>query len=304
MGGIMRGLGPGAGYLGMADPWNNNQIGGGLVGSVRHDSGGTVTSAGATTAGLGSDTTTGGFDLHDLFDATSMLGLGPNQSFVVGAFMHYNRRQTNYASNTGTNTTDDVTLLLGAGYRLGRTYATGLVGGDIGSGHLTTNASGGSGKYSIGGFHSDIVLGHVYALVDPEAAGYALSLDVSGHAGYRQGKADGFTDSAGTLFGEEDFHTGVLGAEVKLTGTVPKGDWLVSPYIGATLDDYVGLQHTIAATTTTAAATLSESKVFLGGEAGVDFSRADKTDVALSGFYRQSADVRGGGAVVSLNKKF
>ncbi len=291
-------------YLGTGDyVWGHNRFGGGFFVSTVNDDGGTITSGGFGTPGLGNSTANFGFKLHDIFDASHLLGLSPNQRLLVGGVLTYTHEHTVYDGNVRLKTIDDYSFATSLTYGWGRSYSVALVGGDYGAGSLINNADSGSGTFSVGGLHGDLAVGHIFSLVDPKTAGYSLDLDVSGHGGYLANAASSFTDSGGTFFGRENVHSGDLGVQAKLAAAVHDGNWLLSPYIGATLDDMVGYQHTIDLSPT-GTETQSEGELFWGGMAGLSLTNARGVDATLRGFYRQSSDVHFGGATVTLETHF
>lgn len=290
---------------GLSHPFiDNNSIGGGFLGTSLHDSGGTINSGGVSSAGVANTTTSFGFELHDIYDASQVFGLGPNQQLLLGGFFFYNNDRDVFDSGAGggpaaVNNTNDFTFLGTVAYHIGGLYAIGVAGGNFGPSTLIDNTTGGSGNYSSGGFTGVGTLGYVFSLVDPRTAGYSLGLDVSGHGGYLTNASTSFVDSTGTAYGAADVHSGLVGGQATLRAAFPAWGVMWTPYVGATVDDFAGLSAT-ADIPSGGVTSLYEGETFWGGQAGLGITCANGLSVLFQGFYKESSTVGFGGGTVTL----
>jgi hypothetical protein len=135
-----------------------------------------------------------------------------------------------------------------------------------------------------------------------------LYLDLSGHLGYRNEQADGFTDSSGFVFGTERVRYGVAGARATLFAPTPNGMLLWTPYVGARVDQRFGFSHTFFIPNQVASPadvfTLGEAKTFGGADLGLIVSDRAGLSAGASFFYTASSDTSDVGGRAFLKVPF
>jgi hypothetical protein len=188
---------------------------------------------------------------------------------------------------------------------------------------VTNNTSGGQGNTSGQGYTVGGAVGYLFPLLNTTGVslaplptkdrpvarygGYALFLDLNGHAGYQKQWENGFTDSAGFALGTEQLSFTDLGTRATLIGVVPNGagfSWM--PYLGVSLDQQVGFNRSVAVPLQAASAAdtifLGQSTTFWGVQGGLNVITRAGLTVGLSGFYDASGDtqIAGGSAFVRI----
>jgi hypothetical protein len=291
-------------------------------------------SAGAIAPGStlpGFRSTEGGGGANLLADGSALFGMNRNQSLLFGVNFNYQRANTTYGtsaltpglSSAGSENDNIYTLTGSVSYAVNSFYVSGTGSYDWNTASITNNTSGGQGNTTGQGFTVGGAVGYLFPLLNTTGVslaplptkdrpvarygGYALFLDVNGHAGYQKQWENGFTDSAGFALGTEQLSFTDLGARATLIGIVPNGagfSWM--PYLGASVDQQVGFNRSIAIPLQAASAAdtffLGQSTTFGGVQGGLNiFTRAGLT-AGLSGFFNASGDtqIAGGSAFVRI----
>jgi len=304
-------------HLGLGnDRFGYNFLNAEFLGSSTHDNGGTdVFTGGVTRPGIPSTTRSLGFQIQDVYDASPLLSLPPDQTLVFGAFFTY--RNDNSVDgplpglttgSAGNTMLDDYRVDGGVAYNIDRSYIVGRFGRDFGFGNELSTSTGGIGKFHLRGLNADLAIGHSFQLLAPSIGGPGLDLDVSGHGGYQDASTNSFIDSAGAAFGEQRFSSGVVGAKARLIASFPIGNWLLKPFIGPTFDHYPGFTQTVDLPAViglpAAEGSVLESRTFWGGEVGFRLVRVDGFEISVSGFYQANSNVRDGGGLIKLTLPF
>jgi hypothetical protein len=209
----------------------------------------------------------GGFRPSWLFN----LSADGMQTLVVGGAFDHDWQQTSYGSSFAATATRSI-YSFGpyARYDVGDVYLYGAAEGLLGSGSENNAATGGSGSFGTAGFAAAAKLGRTFMLFDAldygapldaldygapppptrhrprPIGGYGLQLDVSGHGGYFDDRAGGFTDTVGFVNGTQQYHYGFVGVTAKLLATVATGNRLIwYPFLALTVDQKLGFTHTL-----------------------------------------------------------
>ncbi len=273
-----------------------------------------------------------GGGLHLTVDASRLFDLPTNQNLWFGLTGNYNGDDVRYQASTltpgGSNAnaasenTQTYSLTGSVNYRLNTFYVSGQTLFDRNHADITNNffIPGAQGATNGSGYALKATVGNVFPLVNTtglspatiakappsSAGGYALLLDASGHYLYRDEHEDGFTDSTGFAYGAQQYSYNDLGASAKLLAVVPDRGFAWMPYLGATVDQQLGLRDTfdIPAQAVTAADTLifSPSTTWWGGEAGLNLLTAHGIKFGMKAFYQASADTQtvGGNAFLRI----
>ncbi len=273
--------------------------------------------------------TGGGGRIGGFVDLSGMLAA--NQSLVARGFYQYSASDTTYGDANlpiaGLNLASlkQDTHVFGGSlhYQVESVYLRGFAAFDFGRGDLTNNATGGVGSYSTGGYATGLRAGKVFTLAQgvtyarsarytkappKPVPAYLLGLDLSGHVGYANGRAEGFTDTAGFVYGTENNRSGDIGARARLFALLPGYGVVWAPYIGATVNQLVGVSHTQTFPNQVQLAggdlvSYSHARTFWGAEGGVDVLNGGVYGwrVGARGFYTSSADTSIAGGSLSLN---
>jgi hypothetical protein len=307
--------------------------------SIR-DSGGSVSSASGTISGQGPashSTDVGGGAIGTYNGWNKTFNLTANQSLVVGGQFSYDSLRTTFGASPlvpgfaslGSNNEDIYRLNGGLAYYAGSLYFGGTVGGDWGRGNQTNVATGGTGGYGIYGYQTGAFLGNVFTLYgspgnpanpsnsplttkalpakappQPAPPGYALQLDLGAHATYLTDQADGFTDSAGFIWGAEQLHYWDVGGQARLFATIPDGRLTWTPYVTATLDQQLGYSDALAlpAQPGQIADTIffGAPQTFWGAHIGLYAQDVSGIGVGIRGIYQESSEfqILGGQAYI------
>jgi hypothetical protein len=208
-------------------------------------------------------------------------------------------------------------------YGLGSAYLEGKAAFDFGHGNETQTVDGSTGRFDTHGYSADLRIGNVFMLLNtlssgtatrmptkapPKAAGgYAVGLDLSGHLGYSNERIDGFTDSAGFVYGADRTRYGDIGGRAKLFAVVPNNGLLWMPYVAGTVDQQFGFSSTLTIPDQVALpggdiVSLQQAQTFLGTQLGLDIRGAGGWKIGARGFYSASSDtnITGGSAYVKI----
>jgi hypothetical protein len=281
----------------------------------------------------GFNSTQGGGGANLQADGGSLLGFSSNQSLLFGLNFDYQHANTTYGTSAltpgvgsaGTESDDIYTLKGSVSYAVNSFYVSGLASYDWNNVSVTQNtgAATAQGNTRGQGYTVGATVGYLFSLLNttgvgfspmPTKAGpvaryggYALFLDLNGHAGYQKQWESGFTDSTGFAVGTEQLSFTDLGTRATLIGVVPSAatfSWM--PYLGFSVDQQIGFNHSIAVPLQAASAAdtifLAQSTTFWGVQGGLNiFSRAGLT-AGLTGYYQASGDtqIAGGGGFVRI----
>jgi hypothetical protein len=294
----------------------------GFGAATRNSGYGVTDSAGLLAPGVKSASfhdTTGGGTIGGFWDVSGMLS--GDQGLILRAFYGYAANKTTFGDvpalgvvglNIGSLTQDTHTFGASFFYNVNTVYAKGVATFDVGRGSLTDNTDGSTGSYSTNGYATDLRIGNVFALAQGVAyarpvgyskappkpiPAYFIGLDLSGHVGYLNNRANGFTDSAGFVYGTEETRFGDVGARARLFEILPGYGSLWIPYVGATVDQQFGFSHTSnfpnqVQLVSGDIVTYSQAHTFWGVEGGLDVlgSAVSAWRVEAKGFYTASSD--------------
>jgi hypothetical protein len=304
-------------------PGTISGIDGSGIGAVTRSSGyGFTDSAGVLAPGAKTANfreTAGGGSIGAFWDMSGLLPA--DQALIVRAFYGYADSHAKFGDAPGLGivgldiasiTQDTHTIGASALWRFDKSYVKGIASYDFGRASLTNNTDASTGSYDTNGYGVDLRVGNVFTLARgvtyARPVGYAkapprpvpayfVGLDLSGHIGYSSGRANGFTDSAGFVYGDEKSRSGDVGARAKLFAFVPGYGLLWSPYIAGTIDQQFGFSHTAAFPDQAQLVggdivTYSQAQTFWGVEGGLDVLNGGVSGwrVGAKGFYTASAD--------------
>jgi len=271
----------------------------------------------------GSQTNAGSGGIGGSYDASYLVG--SNQKLRFDGAFNYTSSNTNFAGASGSINSNTYGF---NGSALYSNYATYLVlsgSYEFGNNNEFFAGDASSGSYRSDGYNVDARVGHVFMLFNsiattvapsrmplkapPRAAdgGYAIGLDLSGHLGYSNEVARGFTDTSGFVFGNERMQGGDTGLRAKLVASVPRDGVVWQPYISGSVDWLFDYSHVASFPTQVAlaggdAVNFADGTTFVGAQAGLDVRTANGWTVGVNGFYSRSSDteVVGGRAYVKI----
>ena len=192
-------------------------------------------------------------------------------------------------------------------------YFKGLGMAIYGKGTQFSAFDNGFGRYTTRAYAVDATIGDIFVLYNSKRGtpaaplptkappqqgdiGYMLGLDLSGHVGYADiDFFNGYTDSAGVIWGNFEGTFPMLGAAAKLFATIPGGKFQWMPYVRGALDDYPGISFTLAFPSQPAfpigdLQTFLPASTFWTGELGLDVQNDAGVTVGIKGFYMASSD--------------
>jgi hypothetical protein len=304
-----------------------NGVGFGAGGSSTRTSGvGVSDSAGLLAPGsvaTGFRQNSGSGGIAGSYDASSLVG--PNQKLLLDGAFNYTSSSLNYAGAAGSINSDAYDFKGSALYTNYQSYFALSASYGFGTNHEFFAGDLSSGNYRSDSYDVDARFGHVFVLFNsiataappprmsvkapPRAAdgGYAIGLDLSGHVGYSNSVARGFTDSSGFVFGDETAQGGEGGLRAKLFAEVPRNGVTWLPYITGTVDWRFDYSHVAFFPTQVAlvggdAVNFSDATTFVGGQVGLDVRTANGWTVGANGFYSHSSDteIAGGRVYVKI----
>jgi hypothetical protein len=181
-----------------------------------------------------------------------------------------------------------------------------------------------TGSYRTQGYWTDLRVGNVFLLANtigpgyqrmyakaPLAPtwGYVMGLDVSGHVGYRNEQANGFTDSNGVILGTDRVQYGDVGGRARLFALVPGNGLLWMPYISGTVDRQFGFSNTSVIPNQPAVlggdvVFFQQANTFWGGDLGLDVRTVGGWVIGAKGFYSRSSDTTISGGRLRLSIPF
>jgi hypothetical protein len=210
---------------------------------------------------------------------------------------------------------DHLYILSGyAKWTVGNAYLQGLGIGIFADGTQFSSDTGGLGSFTARDYGFDAKFGYVFVLYDgstvsrsaafPTKApsrrtsgdnGYLVGLDLSGHVGYNDFLINGFTDSAGLIWGNTEAKFGIVGATAKLFATIPVDRFQWKPYASVAVDEYPGLQidrffPSQRLLPTGDVRTIFLAQTFWTGELGLDAQNDAGWTVGIKGLYMASSD--------------
>lgn len=247
----------------------------------------------------------GGFDLSD------PIGLPANQRLAIGAFYRHDRAWTEF-EGTGELSSRNNALGLLLAYTYDAWHLSGAAAFDWGEGKSTSLPSGAAGTFDISARSVAVQFGRTFTLSgDPHPADRAtlaswpfgpqrmsVYLDPVFRVGYARGRADSFTNSAGTIFGKEIERAWTVGGSVTLSAVIPQGGGVLwRPYIEFSLDRQLGYRHTLDLPTTSQVAHLDHDKTYWGVSGGLGAWINRNISMGVSGFYRGSGSQDAGGGL-------
>jgi len=328
------------GHLGMyvsgtASPETDFNAAGGMFSA--HGSGyGVVDTAGAVIPGTRTSSfhnLDGGGGISGNYDATSAFALSSSQRLILSGYFDYTHASSTYGAapglagvglgGAGSANTNAYSFAGSFLYTNNSTYLNGLGLYSFGNGTESQTFDGSSGNFTTSGYALDLRLGNIFTLINtmgsatqsamptkapPKApGGYIAGLDLSGHIGYVDDRANGFTDTAGFVFGTEEAKYTDLGGRAKLFALFSGNGYMWEPYVAGTIDQRMGFSSTLSLPAQAALPTgdlvgFQEANTFWGGEFGLDVRGAGGVTVGLKGFVEASSDitVAGGSAVVKI----
>jgi len=141
------------------------------------------------------------------------------------------------------------------------------------------------------------------------SGGYFVGLDLSGHVGYLDSRADGFTDSTGFIFGTNQIRSGDVGGRAQLFAILPGNGIVWRPYVAGTVDQLFGFSSILdvpnqAAVPSGDLVSLKVAQTFGGTVLGVDALAPSGWAVGVRGFYQASSDTNMIGGSVYLKIPF
>jgi len=279
-----------------------NFIGGNIVSRTWRDKGGSIVSDGLSFPGSESRTTVHGLALQDIYDAGPALGLEGDQSLYVAGFANLANSRTVYAADQRETNERDLTLSTAAAWRTGEIYLIGLASIIGGHGGLGDNFSGSFGRYKNTGFNAMITAGRRFELVDPAVRGFAMSLDLSGHFAYFEGRSSGFSDDRGNVYGKGRAQSWLGGGEASLQFIVPGRHWRWTPYIGLTTDRYLSPHVSVDATGTHDRIDYVSRRALSGAETGFGMTGPRDLSVSFQVYSQSNAELNDTGVLLSLSR--
>jgi hypothetical protein len=306
-----------------------NGVGFGAGGSSTRTSGVGVSDSagllapGAVATGFRQNSGSGG--IAGSYDASSLVG--PNQKLLLDGAFNYTSSSLNYAGGAGSINSDAYDFKGSALYTNYQSYVALSASYGFGTNHEFFAGDLSSGNYRSDSYDVDARFGHVFVLFNsiataaplprmsvkapPRTAdgGYAIGVDLSGHVGYANSVARGFTDSSGFVFGDETAQGGEGGLRAKFFAEVPRNGVTWLPYITGTVDWRFDYSHVAYFPTQVAlaggdAVNFSDATTFVGGQIGLDVKTANGWTVGANGFYSHSSDTEIAGGKVYVKVPF
>jgi hypothetical protein len=255
--------------------------------------------------------------------------LSGNQSLRFSGFFDYKRVDATLGTvaglggaSAGSAQSDSYRFGGAVIYGFGSAYLEGKAAFDFGHGNETQTVDGSAGRFDTHGYSADLRIGNVFVLLNtlssgttrmptkapPKAAGgYAVGLDLSGHLGYSNDRVDGFTDSAGFIYGADRTRYGDVGGRAKLFAVVPNNGLLWMPYVAGTVDQQFGFSSTLTIPDQVALpggdiVSLQQAQTFWGTQLGLDVRGPSGWRIGAKGFYSASSDtnITGGSVHVTI----
>ncbi len=279
-----------------------NFVGGSVASRSWRDKGGLVVSGGLTGPGSDSRTTARSVALQDIYDAGAALGLDGDQSLYAGVFGTLSDSRTAYAADDRETNERDLSFSAAAAYRNGQSYLIGLVSAIGGRGSLGNNANGAYGRYDNAGVNAMVTAGRRFGLVDPAVRGFALDLDLSGHAAWFEGHSSGFTDDRGTVYGKGRARSWVAGAQGSLQFTIPGAHWRWTPYVGVSTDRYLAPRVSVDATSYHPRIDYVSKQGLTGVQTGFSMADAKGLTISVQAYSQGNAELNDTGLLLSLSK--
>jgi hypothetical protein len=197
--------------------------------------------------------------------------------------------------------------------------------GRIGFTDNTASATGHLGAY---GYGVGVEAGHVFTLFDSirtaasvpligkaskmvtkappkPVGGYVVHLILSGDVNYNSFQGDGFTNSAGTVFGDSQTHTWSTKAMAQLYAGIIDGSLTWRPFVSADVDQqfgYSGKLEVISGPGGLGPDTLffGAPQTFWSGRLGLEALNSNGWLLGVQGLYRQSAEFNDVGGQIYL----
>jgi hypothetical protein len=306
-----------------------NGVGFGAGGSSTRTSGvGVSDSAGLLAPGsiaTGFRQNSGSGGIAGSYDASSLVG--PNQKLLLDGAFNYTSSSLNYAGAAGSINSNMYDFKGSALYTNYQSYVGLSASYGFGTNHEFFAGDLSSGNYNSDSYDVDARFGHVFVLFNsiataalpprmsvkapPRAVdgGYGIGLDLSGHVGYANSVARGFTDSSGFVFGDETAQGGEAGLRATLFAEVPRNGVTWSPYVTGTVDSRFDYSHVAFFPTQVAlaggdAVNFSDATTFVGAQVGLDVKAANGWTVGANGFYSHSSDTEIAGGRVYVKVPF
>jgi hypothetical protein len=328
---------PAPGYLGGpvtvglhgSDSSNGYYSGGGIAST--HNTGYSVSDSLGTIApnslAPGFNSLTYGTGLDTTFDGSRVVGLvGSNQKLIFGLAFDYNHEQTNFGTSALTpgvanvaSTNADIYTIKGSVLYSDSTF---YLGGSASFDWMRTgvNVQGAMGATDGVGYAVNGTVGKLFPLfgnvptntttitkaAPKPITGYAYFLDVSGHAGYVNERDNSFTDSTGFITGPEQLSYTDVGAQARLVAILPVGGLSWEPYVGFSIDQQLGFNHTLDFPTQAATAAdiinFGQSNTFWGVQSGLALLGRGGMTVGMNAFFQASGDTNtiGGNLVFKI----
>jgi hypothetical protein len=310
--------------------------GGAGAGSVMRGSGlGVTDSAGVLVPGstVNFRDTGGNGGLFYTIDATRFFGIPADQSLLLTGFFDYSGDSASLGAvpgggaviigNAGSLHTDTYTLGGSLFYRTGTTYVSGEAAYNFGHSNETNTVAASTGSFNSNGYSVDAKLGNIFVLSNTTGAsgaaamptkaapkptsGTLVGLDLSGHLGSFGDWGNGFTDSAGFMFGTGQTQSEDIGGRAEFFALMPGTGLVWKPYVAGTVDQLFGFSSTQNIPNQAAFAggnviTAHPALTFGGAELGVVARGPGGWTVNVKGFYQASADttVAGGSLTVKI----
>ena len=267
--------------------------------------------------------------LNATLDGSRIFGLvGSNQKLIFGLTFNYNHDQTNFGTSpltpgvaSAANTNANIYTLKGSVlYSQSTFYLSGTAAFDWM--RTGVDVQGASGNTDGIGYTFNGTVGKIFPLfgnaptnpatitkAPPKATGgYAYFLDVNAHASYQNERNNSFTDSTGFITGVEQLSYTDVGAQARLVAIVPAGRFTWEPYVGLSIDQQLGFNHTLnfPDQIATAADTINfgQSNTFWGVQSGLLLLGPRGSTVGVNTFYQASGDTKTVGGNVALKIPF
>jgi hypothetical protein len=266
------------------------------------------------------------------FDSSRFINFDVNDSqhLTLGLSFDYQNLFTTYGTSAltpgvtsaGSVRNDIYTVTAFAAYNRDAFYLSGWATYDWGQSGITNALDGGTGNTNGQAYNLGATGGYLFPLFNntgvspspmptkvppvPRYGSFATFLDLDGRVGYVNGWANGYTDSAGFIFGAQQVSYTDVSVGAKLVTVVPTPALLWIPFIGVRFDQQLGFRNTfdIPAQGAIAADTLffNQSTSFWTAQAGLNIISRDNIQVGVTGFYSTSADtsVYGGNVFVKI----
>ena len=264
-------------------------------------------------------------------DGTSLIGYNGDRRLLFSFNLGYTRTDTSYGTsvltpglaNAGSVGSDRYTFAGSVTYGHDNYYLNGNGSFDFTHDSVTNNVDGGTGNsaghgYSIGAIAGDWI--PLYGNMLKSAAmptkapptdisgRYAVFLNLSGSVNYLNERANGFTDTAGFIYGTEKMSYTDLGAKANLVTVIPSGGFSWMPFIGLSIDRELGFNSTFDVPAQGGAPEdtlfIGQSNTFWGTQGGVNIVGGASFKAGVSAFYMASADTKIVGGNVFLKIPF